>query len=351
MDEYKEIKARYITGMTDLRINFHPNRSYALYVQPRHNHDIYRDSRWVLDPKETVFTVTGPYLSDVSVVHEVQDEMVLRIVKLPGEPGPWETRDPAFAVRLRIKWENGEVTEHLVWVGDNFELINLLSDGALRLRANGDKLYIRNDTSFTIEELEFLISVNYAATVIPCIFKQVTDMYNVQELYGPDAGELFSVMPDKVPYTVVSTTTYLMRAGIDPEHDDWLVIDGIRYVISRIRPINRNHKTGQTLPSVFSALVYMENFTDAILEEAQHLDFIQVNLAYQVESVLTFTVSSGKPITQYVYYTPEDHAWRPLNEGYFFSVTPTKADLSRQHILVGFKMKDESIIKKVISLI
>lgn len=355
MDKYREIKDRFVVHMTDLRINLHPNHSYALYVQPGRSHDIYQDVHKVIPGTESRYIVPLEIPATETLIFE--DELIRQLSIQPKAlPSRWVARDPAFAVKAFIAWMGSSVRHEpkLVWIGHDDILNTIDSNTSIGLKASGDKLTIRNVGSVNIR-LEFLLGVHYPITVVPCVLKQAPDLFNVQDEFGPDAGELFISQPDKIPYTVTLTTTYLDRAGLVPLHDDWLIINGIRYVISRIRPINRTFRTAQVLPSVFSALVYPENEPEYLLDGKQPMDFIQVTDAVLREGKLTVLIASGVLLTHYRYYNsyPEEEIqdiplWRELKEAYYFRIEPTIQDIIKGQVLLGFQTHDGKEIKRVI---
>jgi hypothetical protein len=193
-------------------------------------------------------------------------------------------------------------------------------------------------------EISFLIDVVYPVATVPCILKLVTDLYNVQDEYGQDAGELFLGVSAKIPYTVTLTTTYLSEAGITPKQDDWLIIDGVRYVIARIRPTSRSFGTDSHLPAVFSALLYIENKPEYLLDEKQPMDFIQIGKSHLKGTTLSVIVNSGVTLTHYTY----NDVTFPLREDHYFQLEVSPEDLESRQVLLYFKNINLTTITKVI---
>jgi hypothetical protein len=342
--------------MTDLRINYHPNHSYALYIQPAREHDIYQDVHKIIPATEHFCTV-GSIGASSSTIYIGEEVLSLAKQPLPNT-NRWSAKDTAFGVKTIIEWENKKETR-LLWIGDNLPFQNdLNSTEHILLDIYEDELAIYNGTLRDIKSMSFLIGVTYPVTVTPCILQQIVDIYNVQDEFGPDAGALFTGNSEKLPYKIALTTTYLDKVGIDPLHDDWLIINGIRYVIARIRPINRNYKTGQRLPSVFTALVYLENSPEHLLDEIQPMDFVQVISIEAKDKALTVLVASGISLTHYRYYDGYEETepallpeWIRLREGYFFTFNPSELDIERGQYLIEFMGtagKETKLIKKVL---
>lgn len=78
------------------------------------------------------------------------------------------------------------------------------------------------------------------------MIKKTMDMQYVQELLGP---ELLEDNLDQIPWVVNMTTENLPRV---PRMDDQVIIEGIRYTISVVKPMNRD------LESLISLFIYPE---------------------------------------------------------------------------------------------
>lgn len=143
-----------------------------------------------------------------------------------------------------------------------------------------------------------------------CIVERDKDLFYIQELLGDD----FLVDDNEMlPWIITMTITDLPRIL---KQDDVIIIDDLKFTVSRVKPIN------QRLNSVLTVLAYPER-TDTedtldIIDVIVTVDGLEVESLYEFvgEEVLLEVVYGGKPL----FRSFDGTTWEPFE--YKFKYTP-----------------------------
>lgn len=141
-----------------------------------------------------------------------------------------------------------------------------------------------------------------------CIVKKNPEMYYVQE-FGEDLLE----DTDEIPWIVSITSTNLKEK---PKAFDQILIQGVKYTISKVKPINRN------VEAVFNCVVYPERSED---------DFLQVYKVLYSEGVLSI-VWGGDPKEM----SFDGETWIPFKSFFSLQEKPSKLYLKDNETIVEY---------------
>ena len=114
------------------------------------------------------------------------------------------------------------------------------------------------------------------------VVKKNPEMSYVQEL----GDVLLEDDPDKIPWIVSMTTTGLSRI---PKFNDHVVIEGIKYTISKVKPVNRN------IDSLINIFIYPERNDPQDLLSIIDIKFLDSN------EEITTKQNEGKTIIDILY--------------------------------------------------
>lgn len=118
------------------------------------------------------------------------------------------------------------------------------------------------------------------------LVRKNTDMNYVQEI----GDVLLEDNLQELPWIVSMTKTGLPRI---PKMDDQIAIDGIKYTISMVKPVNRN------IPSIVELLIYPERTS-----QEEYLDIISVTVRDRCIDIMY----QGKPLE----YSYDGECWEPF---------------------------------------
>lgn len=107
-------------------------------------------------------------------------------------------------------------------------------------------IFIVNDIEY--DQYQDAVKVERCRVKKRCLVKKNPDMYYVQEFND----ELIEDT-DEIPWIVSITITDLKEK---PKASDQILINGLKYTISKVKPINRN------VEAVFNCLVYPERYEE-----------------------------------------------------------------------------------------
>lgn len=169
-------------------------------------------------------------------------------------------------------------------------------------------IYIVNDSVY--DQYQDMVRIEKDRIKKRCIVKKNPEMYYVQEF-----GEELLEDTDEIPWIVSITATGLPSK---PKAYDQLLIQGVKYTISKVKPVNRN------VEAVFCCVVYPERSED---------DELQVAKAVYSQGVLSLTWGGSPSEMSF-----DGEHWIPFKSFYGLKEKPSKVFLRNKEAEVEYDL-------------